>query len=163
MVYLPEHPGLSRPGADRLKATAEAASNRAFARNAEAGFFAFFALILLVCQLQLRRLRRRGSAELDDPRGYRKRLVGAGVILLPLLVLVFGFHAQDAIQRKESLWPVVLGAGLALSVLGGTIFYALREGPARATARSGRLARWVVPLAVGIAGLRAIAWLAGRR
>ncbi len=161
IVYVPEHPALNRPGTDRSRAAAEAASNRSFSWKAVAGLFAFLFVAAILCHVQLQTLRKRGRAVLSDPRAYRRRLIGAGALLLPLLVLIFGWHARDAASKGESLWPVVLGIVVALSVLGGTVFYVAREGPTQSAARAARLTRWVLPLAIGIAALRAIAWLAG--
>ena len=96
-----------------------------------------------------------------DPRTVRRRLAVVGVILLPLLLLVFGWHARDALRHGESLWPVVLGAGLSLAVLGGTVAYVTREGRANVARRAARLMKWVAPIAAAIAALRAVAWLAG--
>lgn len=159
--YLPEDPALSRPGADRSRATAEAASNRSFAWKAEAGVFGFFAFNLIICDVRLRRLRKTRQTELTDPKAYRTRLVLTGVMLAPLLVLVFGWHAGDALKRGESLWPVVLGVVGSLAILGGTGFYVLREGHTHVAARSARLIRWAAPLAAAVAALRALAWLMG--
>jgi len=66
------------------------------------------------------------------------------------------------IEGGESVWPVVLGALLCLSVLGGTGFYLLRYGQAQAAARSARLLKWVAPVAVGVAALRLLVWWLGR-
>jgi hypothetical protein len=82
-------------------------------------------------------------------------------MLVPFLVLVFGWHLTDALRRGESAWPVVLGSMGSLAVLGGTGFYVLREGRLKVAARSARLLKWVAPLAMGIAALRALAWLMG--
>jgi hypothetical protein len=161
VLYLPEDPSFTMPGTDRSKATVEAASNRSFSRKVVGGLFAFFASIVILCELQLRGLRKRGVAELDDPRAYRRRLIGSGVILAPLLALVFGWHVQDALAKREPIWPEVLAAVVALSLIGGVVFYTAREGPAQASARSARILRWVAPIAFGVAALRAIAWLAG--
>ena len=161
VTYLPEDPTLSRPGADRSKMTAEAASNRSFARKLEAGALAFFAFNALLCEVRLRRLRKTGRTEWTDPQAYRTRLVLTGVMLLPLLVLVFGWHLGDSLRRGESVWPVWLGLGGSLAVLGGAGFYVLREGRVQAAARSARLLTWVAPLAIGVAALRALAWLMG--
>ena len=125
------------------------------------GVFAFFAIAAFACDFNLRKLRKRGRAELTDPRAYRTRLAFAGAMLAPFLILIFGWHGKDALQRGESLWPVVLGGLLILSILGGTGFYILRYGQAQAAARSARLLKWVAPIAAGVAALRLVAWLVG--
>lgn len=160
ITYLPEAPALSRPGG-RSRAAAEAASNRSFAWKAEAGTFAFFAFNMILCDVRLRRVRKTGQTELTDARAYRTRLILAGVMLAPFLVLVFGWHLGDALRRGESVWPVVLGVVVSLAVLGGTGLYVLREGRLGAAARGSRLLKWVAPLALGIAALRALAWVMG--
>ena len=161
IMYLPEVPAFSRPTVDRTRATAEAARNRSFTGKVVVGVFAFFAVAAFACDFNLRRLRKRGRAELTDPRAYRMRLAFAGAMLAPFLVLIFGWHGKDSFQRGESLWPVILGALLSLSILGGTVFYILRYGQAQAAARSGRLLKWIAPVAAGVAALRLLAWLMG--
>lgn len=161
ITYLPEHPALSRPGPDRARATAEAASNRSFASKVVIAVFAFFALNLALIQWRLRGLRRHGTMELTDPRSRRARLIASGALLLPILVAITGFHARDALERGESVWPVLVGAILTVAVLAGTALYVLREGHTQASARSARLLKWVAPIAAGIAALRAMLWLAG--
>ena len=163
VLYLPENPSFSRPTVDRARATAEAVGNRTSSWKVVAGMFAFFAFATFACDSSLRGLRKRGRDELTDPRAYRRRLAFAGAMLTPLLVLIFYGHGKSALQRGESLWPVVLGAVLGLSTLGGTVFYVLRSGQAQAPARSARLLKWVVPMAVGVAALRLLVWLAGRQ
>ena len=81
--------------------------------------------------------------------------------MLPLLLLVFGWHARDALKHEESLWPVLLASLLSLAVLGATVFYVLREGSTNVRRRSVRLLKWVAPIAAAVAALRALAWLAG--
>lgn len=161
--YLPEVPSFSRPGTDRSVVAAEASSNRSFTGKVVAGAFWFFAANVIICQVRLRRLRATGRTEVDDPQAYRTRLFLTGVLLLaPMLALVFGWHATDALRRNESMWPVVLGAVIALGVLGGTTFYVLREGVAGAATRSMRVLKWAVPLAIAFAALRGLAWIVTR-
>jgi hypothetical protein len=163
IVYLPEDPALSRPGIDRSRATREAASNRSVAWKVEAGAFAFFAFNLILCDVRLRRLRKTGLTELSDPQAYRTRLVLTGAMLVPILLLVFGWNLGDALRRGEPVWPVVLGLVITLAVIGGAGFYVLREGRAQATDRSARVLRWALPLAAVIAVLRLAAWLIVRK
>jgi hypothetical protein len=161
LTYLPEDPSFNRPEADRSTAFAAAASNRSFAWKTEAGIFGFFAFNLILCDVRLRRMRKTGRTELTDARAYRTRLILTGAMLVPLPALVFGWHTRDVLRRGESPWPVVLGVALVIAILGGVGFYALREGPAEATARSARILRWAAPLAIGLAALRALAWVMG--
>jgi hypothetical protein len=161
IVYSPQDPALSRPGTDRSKATTEAASNRSFRTKLVTGIFAFFAFNALICDVRLRRVRKTGQTELTDPKAYRTRLILTGVMLVPLLVLVFGWHLGESLRAGESAWPTVLGMVGALAILGGTGFYVLREGRGQATARSARVLRWAAPLAAGVAVLRLLAWLIG--
>lgn len=161
IMYLPEHPALSRPTLDRAQPTAEARANRSFSGKVVAGMFALFAVATISCHVNLRRLRKRGRSELTDPRAYRTRLIVTGVMLTPVLLLIFDWHGKDALRRGESLWPVLLGALLSLSVLGSAASYVLRHGHAQAAVRSARLMKWVAPIAVGVAALRLLAWLVG--
>ncbi|MFZ5788699.1 MAG: hypothetical protein ACOY3Y_19855 [Acidobacteriota bacterium] len=161
ILYLPELPSFSRPGPDRASATEEAASNRRLARKVVAGVAVFFAFLTVLCDLSLRKLRRSGRLGSTDARSQRTRLIITGAVLLPLVLLVFGWHARDALLQGQSLWPVVLGAALSLAVLGGVAFYVVRDGTANAARRSARLMRWVVPALVVVAALRLLAWLAG--
>lgn len=96
-----------------------------------------------------------------DPRTFRRRVAVRFAILSPFVLAVFGFHLWDAQRRGETVWPVVLGVALVVALIGGTVFYATREGPDRVRARSVRLLKWVAPLALALAALRAVAWLAG--
>ncbi|MEZ4260544.1 MAG: hypothetical protein R3B36_15830 [Polyangiaceae bacterium] len=160
VFYLPEAPSFSRPGPDRSAVAAAAASQRSFAGKVIAGVFWFFAANLIIVQVRLRRLRMTGRTEMDDPQAYRTRLTLTGVLLLaPMLAVVLGWHATDALRRNEAIWPVVLGAVLSSSVLGGTAFYVLREGVANAASRSRRVFKWAAPLAIAFAVVRALAWL----
>ncbi len=163
ITYLPELPSFSRPGSNRSVAAAEAAANRSFAGKMVVGLFWFFAANVLVHQVRLRRLRATGRTEVDDPRGHRTRLILTGVLLVaPMLALVFGWHATDARDRSETSWPVVLGAVVALGVLGGTLFYVLRHGVAHASRRAARVLTWALPLVMAVAVVRALAWIVGR-
>lgn len=160
VTYLPEVPSFSRPGLDRSAVAAEAASSRTFTGSVVAGVFWFFAANLIICRVRLRRLRATGRTEVDDPHAYRTRLILTGVLLLaPMLALVVGWHANDALRRNEGTWPVVLGAVLSLGVLGGTALYVLREGVGHAARRSSRLVKWTLPLVMAFALVRALAWL----
>ena len=159
ILYVPEIPSFSRPGSDHTVATKEAASNRAFARNAELIIFLFFAVNVMACHFSLRRLRGAGLPELNDARAYRNRLIFAGLALATLVVPMIFAAVKDAHRNGESMWGVVLGFGFGLAVLGGGMFFMLREGRANVAARTARMTKWVAPLAVIVAGLRLIVWL----
>jgi len=161
IVYSPSDPSLSIASADRARATTQAASNRSFGRKIVGGLFGFFAFNALICDVRLRRLRKTGQTEATDPQAYRTRLILTGVMLTLILVPLFGWHLADAQQRGESVWPIAAGIVVSLAVLGGTGFYVLREGRARASERSARLLKWAAPLAMGVAAIRLLAWLMG--
>lgn len=161
VLYLPEDPALTRPWTDRARATAEAARNRRFSTRVVAGVFAFFALFAALAERSARRLRARGARELGDPQALRERMVLSAGIVLVMVFAVGAWHASDALERGKSVWPVLLGGALSLGVIAGTWRYVLRDGPAQVRVRSARLMRWVAPLAVLLAVLRALAWVAG--
>lgn len=160
--YLPEDPAFSRPGADRTVATREAAENRAGMRPVLLAIFWFFAAFAGSTAIELRALRRVGAAAYASPEALpsrmRRRLATLGFVIGPLLLAIFAWHARDAAARGESMVGVALGVVFALLVLGGTLFYALREGPAQAGGRAARMMRWVVPLAIAVAVLRLLAY-----
>lgn len=163
--YLPEDPAFSRPGPDRSVATREAADNRAGTWPGLLAFFWFFAAFAISSAIELRALRQLGAEAYASPEALparmRRRLATLALVVGPLLVAIFAWHARDAEARGESMVGVVLGVVVALGVLGGTLYYALREGPAQASARAARLARWAAPLAAAIAVLRLIALALG--
>ncbi len=162
ITYDPEKPAFGRPG-DRASARAKAASNRSFAWKVAGGVFYFFVANLVLAEVRLRRLRRTRRTEHDDPQAYRTRIVLSVVLLvLPALVGVTSFHLADALRRGEPAWVVVVPTVLAVALLVGTGGYVLRRGHAHASSRSERLLRWVVPIAVLVAVVRALLWLAGR-
>ena len=164
MVLSAEDPTLALPGADRSRAAARAAENRAFAWKLEAGVFVFFGANALFSHLRLGRLQRTRLTEVDDPVAYRRRLVFAGALLAPMVVGISAWHARDAMAQGESVWPVALAGLLSVAIVVGTAAYVLREGRAHASARSARRLLWAAPLAVGIALVRLLAWLVmGRR
>ncbi len=155
-TYLPDDPSFSRPIADRALAAAEASGNRSFAWKVVLGVGLFLGFFALLTHRDLRRLRAGAPREEDDPAAYRQRLMLVGLALAPLLALILGYHASDALERGESVVPVLFGVVLALSVLGGTLLFVLRRGPGEARARAARLMRWVAPIALGIAALRLV-------
>lgn len=56
IIFLPEHPTLSRPGADRTRASVEASSNRRFARGFMLGVLLFVAVNAGLSEMKLRKL-----------------------------------------------------------------------------------------------------------
>jgi hypothetical protein len=161
IVYVPDDPALNRPGKERARGTEEAAANRSFARKVVGGVFAFLAFNLLIVDVRLRRLRLTGKTEHDDPTAYRTRLVMTGIMLFAMLAGISGWHAVDAREKGESVVPVVLGAIFAAAIIAGTWLYVLRHGRAGANERAARIAKIAFPIVIGIALLRAIAWMAG--
>lgn len=159
IAYLPEDPSFSRPGADSAKAAVEASSNRRLAGRFVLGVVGFFLANLLLVELRLRRLRKTGLLELDDPQAYRTRLAVTGAMVLAMLVGITSWHVADAREHGEAAWPPLVAALLALALVGGIGWSVLREGPRRAGERSARLLRWVAPLAILVALARAIAWM----
>jgi hypothetical protein len=110
----------------------------------------------------IRRLRSGAPSEASDPKAYKRRLALTSLVLLPAFVLITGFHLRDAIERGESVVPVVIGLCLAIAIVGSVFFFAGRDGPLKARERSARLLRWVAPIAGGIALLRLVAVLLGK-
>lgn len=163
VLYLLEAPSLSRPGGDAPRIAAEAAGSRAFAWKVVAGLVVLLMACSMACHVELGRLRRVGLAALDDPRALRRRLWTMAALLGPLLVLVVGWHASDALARGQSLLPVALGALGSLGVLLGTGWYVLRRGRAQAGLRSARILRWGLPSLAVVAILRLlVGWLGAR-
>jgi hypothetical protein len=162
ILYLPEDPSLNRPGLDRAKAIAEAASNRSFAWKIVAGLFAVLAFTAGLSGWNAARLRGRTFAELTDPKAYVSRLRVVGSIVLAGSIAAFGVGAFRAHEQGESVVPGVLGAGVVVAVLVGAGAWVLRQGPENASARAARLAVWCGWIAAACAALRAIAWVATR-
>jgi hypothetical protein len=155
-------PSLSLPGADRSIGAARAAETRAFGWKVEAGLLWFLGANALFAHLRLRRIRRTRLTDVDDPVAYRRRLALGGAMLAPMIGGIVLWHAGDATRRGESLWPVAIAGVLGVAIAVGTGAYVLREGRGQAGARAARLMRWAVPLAVAIAALRLVVWLAAR-
>jgi hypothetical protein len=162
ITYDPQKPTFARPG-DRATVGAKAASNRSFGWKVAAGVFYFFAANLVLTEVRLRRLRRTRRTEHDDPRAYLTRIVlSVALLVLPALAAVTSFHLADALARGEPAWVVVVPTVFAIALLVGTGAYVLRRGHAHVGSRSERLLRWVVPIAVLVAIVRALLWLAAR-
>ena len=86
----------------------------------------------------------------------------AALLLLPGLVLIGSFHISEAVEKGESVVPVVISLGVTIGIAGGVFFYAGREGPTRVRERSARVLRLVAPIAAGVALLRLVAMLFGK-
>ena len=160
-TYSPEDPSFSRPFAEPSLIAAEAARARAHGWKAALGLFWFFGFFAFVAHRDLGRRRRGAPSERDDPVAYRRRLMLFGGFLLPMVLLILGFHAGDALEQGEPLWPVALSGALVLAILGGVVFFVARRGPREAQARAMKLLRWIAPLALGLALLRLVAALMG--
>jgi hypothetical protein len=163
IVFSPADPALSRPGADRTVALAEATSNRTFMRNFAGGIFVFFGCFALMSNVSLLRIRKTGHTERTDPKAYKTRLLMSGGMLAAMVGGIGSWHWTDAMRQGESVLPVVLGVGLVAVILGSIGFYAFRGGSVRPWDRMGRVLRWVAPLAIAIAVLRAIVALISSR
>lgn len=114
IMYLPEDPSLSRPGADPELPRGEAERNRRFARKLLAGVSAFFAVNALLCLLKLRRLRR------DGPGGLvvSPEWAGRGMALLILLVLLgTNLDPEVAAVQRRAFGEAPFGAPLLVVVL----------------------------------------------
>lgn len=161
VLYLPEAPSFTRAGVERARVAAEASANRGVSAKVIGGVAYFFGFFALLCHLRVRRLRETGLTEHDDPVAYRTRLLLTAAFFVPILASIFGWHAQEAARRGESGSAVVIGAIVSVAVLGGSLVYVLREGRAHVAARTAQMMRWVAPLIVGSAALRALVWLIG--
>ena len=160
-TYLPSDPSLSRPFAERSLAAAESARNRSFAWKVVLGLALFLGFFAFVAHRDLRRLGVGAPSELSDPAAYRRRLAVTGLILVPVLIAVTGFHLQDALEKGESIVPVVVGLALVLGIVGGVFFVVARKGPSEARERASKLMRWLAPIAVGAGLLRLLALALG--
>ena len=161
VLYLPEVPSFTRAGIDRARVSAEASSNRSFSAKFVGGVAYVFGFSALLCHLRVRRLRKTGQTEATDAGAYRTRLLLTAAFFVPILASIFASHAREAAGRGESGSAVVLGAIVGAAVLGGSVFYGLREGRAHAAARSARMMRWLAPVLFVSAALRALVWLLG--
>jgi hypothetical protein len=158
-TYLPSDPSLSRPIAERSLASVEAVHNRSFAGKVVVALALVLAFLAFLVHRDVRRAHSGAPSEATDPAAYRRRLALVGAVLLPLLLLITGYHAKDALERGESIVPVALGLALSLAIIGGVFFYAARNGPGEARARAAKLIRWVAPLAIGVALVRLLVFL----
>lgn len=157
--YLPETPSFSRPLAVPAEAAAEAVRSRRFARRFAVGVMLFFGLFAALAHRELGRLR----LGLDplDPEVYRARVREGLTVMVALGGGVSVLHGLEARARGESVGVVVVGFVLVLAVLGVTTRFVTRKGPREATGRSAALMRWVLPAAVILALVRAVAaWFA---
>ncbi len=156
VLVLPEAPSFSRPTTARVPPAEEAVRGRCIARWFEGGATYLFAAGFVLCEASLRRLLRRRRSERDDAADYRRRLWLTAALFAPLLFGIGAWHWQDAAEKGESVWPVALGLALGASTIRGTLAYAAKNGPTQAATRSARVLRWVAPLALGLALVRAL-------
>jgi hypothetical protein len=90
------------------------------------------------------------------------------MLLVPLVLLVTGAHVWDAAKKGESLWVPMAAAAIPLAIIGAMGWHASRpvqgmnqkEAWAHQMGRLAGLWRWAAVAAVGIATLRAVAYLA---
>ena len=162
ITYLPEDPSFSRPIADRSLAAREAAHHRSVAWKIVLGLFFALGSVAVLAHRKLARMRAGAPTALADPRAYRRRIAVVGVVVVSLVGVVGALHARDALERGESLSPVVFAMILVVAIVGTIFFLAFRHGPEPAHARAVRVARWIVPLAGAVAFLRLLAALFGR-
>jgi hypothetical protein len=162
IVFLPDDPSFSRPFTDRGLAAQEAERNRSFSLKACVGV----ALILLLCagltHRDLKRLRNGTTSEWNDPKAYKQRLRATGAVLIALVLAVSAFHFSDAQARGESVIPVVLTALIGAGILASVLYFGGRDGPLKASERSAKIIRWVVPVAIGLGVVRLIQFFAAR-
>src|SRR5262249_18121 len=161
-TYLPDDPSLSRPIGDRSLAAEESAKNRSFSWKVVLGLAVTLLLFGGLAHRDLRRIPIGAPSELSDPKAYKRRLALTSLLLLPAFALIGGFHMRDAIEKRESVLPVVLALCLASAIVGGAFFFVGRDGPVEARERSARILRWAAPIAGGIALLRLIAMVLGK-
>lgn len=157
-TYLPETPSFSRPSVDGTLAACEAAQSRSFAWKACIGVALFLLLCAGLTHRDLHRLRAGAPSELNDPEAYRRRLRRTGLALLPLALLIGGFHFQDAQRRGESVMPGIVALILGIGLAGSALYLGGRDGPQKGRERSAKIMRWLVPIVVGIGLIRLIAF-----
>ena len=160
-TYSPGDPALSRPFSDRSLAAEESTHVRGFALKTVLGMAWFLGVFAVITHLQLRRARAGAPPETSDPAAFWRRLGMVGAAIVPMLILIFGFHAQNALEQGQSIVPVVLGIVLVLALIGGLMFYLVRRGPEEVRSRSAKLMRWIAHIAVGVALLRLLALVLG--
>jgi len=161
-TYLPDDPSFSRPIADRSLSAKEAARNRSFSSKLMLGVGLTLLMLAALVHRDLRRLRSGAPSAPSDPQEYKRRLALTSMLPLPAFVLIGGFHFSDAMDRGESIVPVVLGLVFFVGIIVTVFVLVGRDGPTKVRERSARLLRWVAPIAGGIAALRLIALLFGK-
>jgi hypothetical protein len=156
-LYVPENPSFSQPFADRALVAQKAAGNRSFAWKVCSGVAVLFFLLAGVAHRDLQR-RRAGVVEVLDPGAYKRRLRGAILLFLLVLLLVGGFHFKDALGRGESIVLVLLGLAVGAAIVGGGYVLATRAGPQKTRLWAATITRWVVPISLGLALLRLVVY-----
>ena len=161
ITYLPEDPSLNLPITDRALAAVKAAENRSFRTKFLVGIGALLALLTVGVDRDLRRLRLGVAAAPVTVAQYRRRLVVAGLAMVPPIGAILAFHARDASQHGESLVPVVLSGLLVVVLLIGTGFTVARQGPEHASERAAKLMGKLWPVMAAVAVLRLLAMVFG--
>ncbi len=163
VVYSAEDPALSVLGSDRQEGHRAAAKTRGFAWKLALGAAMVFVLVGLLTHRDLRRKQYNTPPELSDPVAYRRRiLITSAAVLLPVILLVVGWHMSDAMEKGQSVVPVVLASVITIALLGGVLMFVTKNGPVDAQTRSARLIRWLAPLAIVIGLARLVVALLDR-
>jgi hypothetical protein len=104
IVYLPEDPSLSRPGAVYGPTELDADLDLTFQHRLLLGLFGFFAGASLLCHRQLRRLRR------GDPLRTAPRIGPDGAGRLVALLILGAVLAANADPKAQAVMAAVFGA-----------------------------------------------------
>ena len=123
VLYLPEDPSFSRPGADPAVPRGEATGNRRFTRKLLLGIFAFFVLNAVLCAVKLRRLRSQGmpvNGFLISPE-WTGRLL-ALLFLAILLGTNFTGNAPEFYRRAFGATPLGAPVLVVVSVVQAVLF-----------------------------------------
>lgn len=100
-------------------------------------------------------------AKEPDLKELKRRLTFAAATVIPITLLLSGYHASLLLERGKSIWPVAILPLLLLAVLASVYFWTTRRGPEQVQQRANMLVRRVVPVVVGLNVLRVlIEWLA---
>jgi hypothetical protein len=116
IVYLPEDPSLSRPGAEYSKARLDADVNLPFQHRIELGLFAFFAASALLCERALRR--QRADGPIRTAHKVSPETVGS-VIAGLLLAITLGVNLDPKVAAVQAavFGPAPLGLPVTLVVM----------------------------------------------
>jgi hypothetical protein len=159
--YLPENPSLSRPTVTRSVVAQEALEVRNFAHRAVPALAFILLPFPILVHLRLRRLRVPGDAASPIAKSTWRRHLPTGLVIVPLVVVITGWHLRDALAKGQSIAPVVLALGLVVFVVVGTLWFVGRGGQSQDQARSAKLLTWIVPILLAIGCLKALVLLMG--